>query len=243
MTSFRVLQISDTHVLADADGKLYRRDVNGNLQATITAAQPSAPFDLIILTGDISEDGSSTSYERVKAMFDTLEHHKLLAIAGNHDDPVALSAVFDTSPHDMGNWRVLPVNSHWDSHVEGKLEQHQVASLTKEVAALTAGEQFALIAVHHPPHFLCQVSHCALSEPEQLMTIAANDTVRLVISGHVHDDYAHRVGSTLFSTCPSTCIGFDHDPAGHKASALPPGAVIYELHGDGSVSRRSIYVA
>ena len=45
----------------------------------------------------------------------------------------------------------------------------------------------------------------------------------------------------MFSTCPSTCIGFDHDPAGHKASTLPPGAIIYDLGDDGSIGRKAIY--
>lgn len=241
MTSFRVLQISDTHILAAADGKLYHRDVDGNLQATISAVRSSGPFDLILLTGDISEDGSSASYERVRAMFNNVDHHKLLAIAGNHDDPVALAAVFDTAPHTLGNWRVLPVDSHWPGHVEGKLEDDQLSAISTEVENLGSAEKFALIAVHHPPHFMCEVSHCALSDPEPLMAIATDDAVRLVISGHVHDDYAHRLGSTLFSTCPSTCIGFDHNPAGHRASELPPGAIVYDLHDDGSVGRRSVY--
>ena len=98
-----------------------------------------------------------------------------------------------------------------------------------------------MLAVHHPPHFLCTTPLCGLSNAEALLRLTDRDSVRLVISGHVHDDYAHRLGSTLFSTCPSTCIGFDHNPHGHGASTLPPGAVIYDLKEDGSVGRRAIY--
>jgi hypothetical protein len=57
----------------------------------------------------------------------------------------------------------------------------------------------------------------------------------------VHDDYTHRVGSTLFSTCPSTCIGFDHAPKGHSLRPIKPGAIIYDLGDDGSIGRRAIY--
>ncbi len=243
--SHRILQISDTHLLAEPDALLYRRPVTSNLEATLSAAARHGPFDLILLTGDISEDGSPESYVRVQEMLSALDHTRVISVPGNHDVPPAMAEVFESVPCDLGNWRVLPVNSHWPGRPEGKVAEEELTNLTAALEEIEEDEEtgFALIAVHHPPHFICSNQTCSLTNSGVLMELTHRDCVRLVVSGHVHDDYAHRIGSTLFSTCPSTCIGFDHDPNGHRASALPPGAMIYDLYEDGSVGRRAVYVS
>jgi 3',5'-cyclic-AMP phosphodiesterase len=245
MAQHRVLQISDTHLLADPGELLYRRPVTANLAATLSAAAHQGPFDLVLLTGDISEDGSPESYSRIHDMLAELDHGRVLAVPGNHDAPAVMGEVFQGIPTELGNWRILPVNSHWPGHPEGKIEASELARLstTLEQIDQEPSPAYALVAVHHPPHFLCSNEVCSLTNPEPLLELTARDCVRLVVSGHVHDDYAHRIGSTLFSTCPSTCIGFDHNPNGHRASSLPPGAVIYDLFDDGSVGRRAVYAA
>jgi 3',5'-cyclic-AMP phosphodiesterase len=228
----RVLQLSDTHLLQQANALLYRQDVDKNLAMTLDVARSCGPFDLVALTGDISQDGSAASYQRVLDMLQVIDYQHLRAIPGN-----GLS---------LGAWHFCPLNSFQQDCVEGHLKRDELDALSGLIDDVEGGAgdvRFLMIAVHHPPHYLCQAAHCSLFEPEPLLTLAARPAVRLVMSGHVHDDYAHRLGTTMFSTSPSTCIGFDHDPAGHKASTLTAGAVIYELADDGSVGRRAIYTA
>jgi len=232
-----VLQISDTHLLPPGE-KLYKRDVNANLLATVDAVKTYGPFDLIILTGDITEAGSVASYERVVGMLTALDYRQLIAIPGNHDVPANMSKVMSMAAIELEPWLVIPLNSHWENHVEGRINDADLEGLK---AQLQSTEAFTLVAVHHPPHYPCTQRHCGLSNREALLALTELDSVRLVISGHVHDDHTHRVGSTLFSTCPSTCIGFDHNPQRHGSTALAPGAVIYDLGDDGSVGRQVIY--
>ena len=98
------------------------------------------------------------------------------------------------------------------------------------VAAVVAAAAARLsVAVHHPPHFMCEQSHCGLSQSTDLIEAVQGTSVRVVTSGHVHDDFSHQIGPILFATGPSTCIGFDHNPAGHRASSLTPGALVYDL--------------
>ena len=158
-------------------------------------------------------------------------------------DSSILSEFLPITPCVLAPWIIIPLDSHWPHHVEGRLiedELNRVQRVLDEIE-LSREIRFVLVAVHHPPHFNCAAPNCTLAEPEALLKLTRHDAVRLLISGHVHDDYAHQVGTTLFSTCPSTCIGFDHNPAGHRTTTLPSGAIIYDLHDDGSVSRRAVY--
>ena len=59
-----VLQLSDTHLLPSGE-KLYGRDVNVNFLNVVAAVRSSTPFDLVILTGDISEKGTKESCRRI----------------------------------------------------------------------------------------------------------------------------------------------------------------------------------
>jgi Icc protein len=232
-----VLQLSDSHLLPPGE-KLYKQDVDANFMATIAAAKAYAPFDLVILTGDIAEDGSIATYQRTVDILQDLRYQHLIAIPGNHDVPENMLAVMPMAAIDIGPWRVLPVNSHWEAHPEGEISVHDLEALQTQ---LQQSEAFTLVAVHHPPHYPCTKRQCGLSNKDALLALTGFASVRLVISGHVHDDYTHRVGSTLFSTCPSTCIGFDHDPKGHSLRPIKPGAIIYDLGDDGSIGRRAIY--
>lgn len=232
-----VLQLSDSH-LQPPGVTLYKQDVNANFAAAIAAAKAYAPFDLVILTGDIAEDGSIETYQRIVDMLQYLDSQHLIAIPGNHDVPANMLAVMPMAAIDIGPWRVLPVNSHWEAHPEGQISDYDLAALQTQ---FEQREAFTLVAVHHPPHYPCTKRQCGLSNKEALLALTGFDSVQLVISGHVHDDYTHRAGSTLFSTCPSTCIGFDHDPAGHGLTSIKPGAIIYDLGDDGSIGRRAIY--
>ncbi len=243
MSFHRVLQISDTHLLESSGAKFFRQDVDANLMSTLNAVNSSGPFHLVILTGDISQDGSAASYQRVSDMLDNLEFENLIAIPGNHDDPSILSEFLPITPCVLPPWIIIPLDSHWPHHVEGRLIEDELNRVQRVLDDIELSREirFVSVAVHHPPHFNCAAPNCTLAEPEALLKLTRHDAVRLLISGHVHDDYTHQVGATLFSTCPSTCIGFDHNPAGHRTTTLPPGAIIYDLHDDGSVSRRAVY--
>lgn len=235
----RILQVTDTHVFENPDQQLYRRPVDDNLRRTLDKAAERGPYDLVLLTGDIAEDGLQGTYSRVRKLVEPLADG-VLAIPGNHDTPEALYRVFPEKEVQVGNWLILGLNSHWPGHVEGRIAETELQWLRDRLA--TADTDHVMVAVHHPPHFPCQQGHCGMDSASQVSEVLSEHAVRVVVSGHVHDDYAHQVGRTLYATGPSTCIGFDHDPAGHKASLLPPGAIVYELETEGSVSRHAIYI-
>ena len=67
--SVRLLQITDTHLFASAEGRLLAVPTAQSLAAVLERVQANEhPFDLILATGDLSQDHSPESYQRFASM-------------------------------------------------------------------------------------------------------------------------------------------------------------------------------
>ncbi len=89
----RIAQVSDCHLPASA-GATYR-GINAyeNLELVLQKVADFAP-DVVLATGDLSEDASPSSYRALKQYFSryfsSLEVN-VLALPGNHDDPQSVA--------------------------------------------------------------------------------------------------------------------------------------------------------
>jgi Icc protein len=80
-----VVQISDLHLFAKPHHRLLGVDTEASflqVQKAIAALDPLP--DLLLLTGDLSQDGSAASYARLRAHLQTLPIDTYW-LAGNHD--------------------------------------------------------------------------------------------------------------------------------------------------------------
>ncbi|MEP2615770.1 metallophosphoesterase, partial [Marinobacter alexandrii] len=60
---FRVLQLTDPHLMADANGELLGVNTRDSLDAVIAQAiKTHGQPDLILATGDLAQDGSEEAY-------------------------------------------------------------------------------------------------------------------------------------------------------------------------------------
>ena len=83
-TDLLIIQISDCHLPADT-GQQYRGiNPHKNLKRLMRKVKALRP-DLILATGDLSEDGSRASYRLLKRYL-KLHDTPVLALPGNHDD-------------------------------------------------------------------------------------------------------------------------------------------------------------
>ena len=113
----RLVQITDCHLVADPVALLRGVDTGATLAAVIERVRAEAPPpDLVLATGDLSQDGSVESYRRLKVLFARLDA-PVHCLPGNHDDPATLSAVL---PGDgvhvgrgivRGNWQIVFLDS------------------------------------------------------------------------------------------------------------------------------------
>lgn len=68
-TPLQVVQLSDTHLFANPEGVMLGCPTDGTLQAVLASVRelPASP-DLLLLTGDLSQDETQGSYERLVAL-------------------------------------------------------------------------------------------------------------------------------------------------------------------------------
>jgi Icc protein len=224
--SLRIIQISDCHVSADPNDLYRGQSAERNLQKIIQKVRQWDP-DLLLLTGDVSEDGSVESYERTSAVL-AMAEVPLLALPGNHDDTGVMSRFFHQGPWDgpfvvdTGNWRLVLLDSTEAELISGRFSDHYL----EEIGACLHGgtPMHTLVALHHQPVPVGApwIDRYMLENPAHFFgVIDRSRRIRCITWGHVHHNFQlMRKGAAMLGT-PSTVANsipgtqrFTLDPAG-----------------------------
>ena len=84
--SVLLVQLTDSHLFAEADGKLLGLNTGDSLARVVGLAVAEQPrIDLILATGDLSQDGSVASYQRFRQLAERIEAPARWC-PGNHDE-------------------------------------------------------------------------------------------------------------------------------------------------------------
>ena len=210
-TSTRIVQISDCHLPANPEQTYRGINPRHHLEALIPKVKALKP-DLLLATGDLSEDGSRASYQVLQEIFMPLGI-PVLALPGNHDDPQLLADAFPGSPVDSieasghGPWQIIRLNSCLPGKPEGQLGENVLGELE---AFLANHEQCpCLIALHHQPITVSSpwIDKYKLMEADNfLQLIDHHPNVKAIAWGHVHQVFeADRHGIAMLGS-PSSAI-------------------------------------
>jgi Icc protein len=229
-------QLSDTHLLADPAAPLRGHNTTTSLVAVLDALPPRV--DVMVLTGDIAEDGAPEAYRRAMALTDG-RAEQCHFVAGNHDDPATLRSVVGP----MGPLRIVPLSEHWtlvlvDSywvgHDAGRIGSDTLTALCDELAET---RNHVAVCLHHPPISPCPNVACGLTDSDEFLEVVRGGPVRLVLSGHVHEQFDTTVDGTRFLGAPSTFRQLRHGGDPHyQDSGEPPAALLVELLDNGDVT-------
>ena len=235
----RIVQFTDLHLYGAADGCLRGVPTLPAAEAALATAQRrEAPWDALLLTGDLVQDDPG-GYARVTDLF-AASAVPVYCIPGNHDEPAEMRAALARAPFQLGgtarhgNWLLVMLDSYLAGMAGGRLATAELARL--EAALAAHPEQHVLVCLHHQPvpvqsRWLDAVS---LENPEALFEVLdRHQNVRLLVWGHVHQDWeGMRNGVRLVST-PSTCAQFKPRSDGFAIDRRPPGYRWFRLHADG----------
>ncbi|MHB1930373.1 MAG: metallophosphoesterase [Acidimicrobiales bacterium] len=231
------LPLSDTHQRADPTARSHDRDPGERLSAVVAAvAGRGTPVDLVLLTGDLTDDATEGACRRVAELVAPLGA-PVLAVPGNHDAGPEVEAVFGPAhPVEVGGWRVVAVASNLPSRVDGGVEASVVLGCLD-----TRDGRPTVLAVHHPPvgpstHRWFQLAGAA----ELLDGLQTRPHVRIVASGHLHEPCEVRRGELALLGAPSTLYAIRHSgDAWEQDDTVATGGRLLHL-GDGGAWRTEL---
>jgi Icc protein len=206
-------------------------------------ALPQQP-DLLLLTGDLSQDGKHESYRLVQEWLAPLGIPAYW-VPGNHDDPTVMAEVLHQPPispdktFEAGGWQFLLMNSRVPGCVHGQLSAESLDWLDREL--YRAAPLPTLISFHHPP-FLVEsdwLDSSTLQNSEALLAlIDRHPHVKLVVFGHIHQEFSCRRHNVHYLGTPSTCIQFEPKSHHFALDQQTPGYRLITLYPDGSWDTR-----
>ena len=239
--SVLVVQLSDSHLFAQENGRLLGMDTADSLTQVVRLVGEEQPvIDLVLATGDLSQDGSVESYQRFRAITAPIDAATRW-FPGNHDEmePMREAAVGTDLLDpviDLGAWRVILLDSTIPGAVPGQMTVEQIQLL--ERAILAAPDKHLLISFHHHPVPIGSqwMDRIGIYNPERLFAVLdRHPNVRCLLWGHVHQEIDRMRGDVRLLASPSTCVQFTPGSEDFCVDSPAPGYRWLRLQADGRV--------
>jgi Icc protein len=246
----RLLQFTDTHLLADPQGRIRGATTLPRLQACLAQARRRhLPADVIAVTGDLVQD-DPVAYGALELALDRLDAPVLL-IPGNHDVPDELRRRLAHPPFQVGGtftrgrWGIVMLETWFATSEdgEGRLGPEAIAALDRQLTEFA--DRHVLVCLHHPPVLMEAAGMDALGlldGPEFMASIARHDNVRGVTWGHAHQALDLYRGAVRLMCTPATCMQFKPRVAGFIVDDRPPGYRVIDLHDDGGIASEVVWL-
>lgn len=248
-----IVQISDCHLFAEPDAEIRGvRTRERFLRVWNHFVQSHFRPDLLIITGDLTHDERRESYLSLREIVcDWLP--KLHVIPGNHDERSLLREAFGLPPladldrilftASLAGWRLIGLDSHIPGQLAGELgndqRQHLVRLLEQDRSTPT------ILFLHHPPISVNSpwLDRINLQDAAELKSVVSEHSqIRLICTGHVHQDFTGTFAGVPVLTAPSTGVQFRPGTESLELDDVPPGYRILNLESDGRWSTEIVRV-
>ncbi len=236
-----VAQITDTHLFAEPDRTWKGLSTAHTLKAVLEHLQQIQPQpDLLLLTGDLSQDETPQSYELLASLIAPL-NIPTYWIPGNHDNLQVMQPILDKPPispersWNLGNWQFLLLSSVEAGCDGGKLSPESLDWLDSQLQQ--TGDRAVMIALHHHPLAIASeiMDGMMLHNADEFLAIVDRyPQVKIVLCGHIHQEFHQQRGSVTYLGTPSTCIQLLPKSSPIILDQIPPGFRLLELAIDGT---------
>ncbi len=238
MRPFHLLQITDCHLGSLPNQELLGLNTDESLNDVLRLLALQEHPDLILCTGDISNDGGVASYER---FIDFVRVHfpetPLAWLPGNHDDPTNMDQVKDLpieAHHSMGGWNFIFLDSKIPMEEGGELQPSELQRLEDELQKHP--DDPTIVFLHHQVVAVgsAWVDQYAVKNADQFFEIIdRHDNVKMVSWGHVHQEFNGKRKDVSLLATPSTCVQFVPNCDDFQVDRIMPGYRHYKLYPDG----------
>jgi 3',5'-cyclic AMP phosphodiesterase CpdA len=255
----RVLHLSDTHVSRagpDEDGV----DGLAALQQVLYDVRHVPSLDLVVVSGDIADDGSKEGCSAVRAAVGAFAAERgipQIYSTGNHDrregfeaalgcghlgpdgSSIGRSAEIDgviAAASFVDGLRVITLDSLVPGETHGVLGRDQLDWLAAELA--TPAPAGSIVVLHHPPISVDAIPYMksvVLQEPAALGGVVVGTDVHAVLCGHLHHQLSGMVGKKPVWVTPGVITRIDLTaPSALARGVLGAGATVVDLGGPSS---------
>ena len=215
----RVVHLSDLHLRSRRDAVVYGVTPYKNLCHAVSLLESRTDIDLGVITGDISDDGSTASYYLAD---EALLHLKfpIFVLNGNHDNLSTLikgrftkmryetELTFDGVDYIFIN--TVGVAEDGTNRSRGVISEKEYSRLER---FLNGGINPVVILTHHPVTLTGSWLDRRIMENRErfIECVTSSKHAVAVLSGHNHYASNSVIGSCLFSIAPSVSTSFDKD--------------------------------
>lgn len=200
-----IAHISDLHVSkADFDEDMFMKAA-----AEINELQP----DMIILTGDLTNNGYYVEFEQATRYLSMFEA-PLFAVPGNHDSRNLGYQSFEELVGER-SWKltlgdeftVIGLDSSSPDESRGHIGKPQHMWLEHQLDKCVIDDKFSIVALHHHVISIPQTGRerNVLSDAGDILKTLTTHEVDLILSGHKHVPNIWRINNTLVVNAGSLC--------------------------------------
>lgn len=206
----RILYCSDFHyqIKYPHAEKGYKSIFNKveNIEKRISEVLGRKDIDLILIGGDLCEDGSIADYKRLKEMIDENIQVPYLLTLGNHDIRSNFYQGFfnqkASKPYnevmDIEDYRIIAFDNSNHKHSAGIITSEQKEWLIETIK--NSHDKKVIIMMHH--HILAKQHEMPpLSLEEDLLEIISHRPVELILTAHTHYPYEGSLGDARLLSC------------------------------------------
>lgn len=192
-----IVHISDLHISDSA----FDEDIFMAAAAEINKIHP----DMIVLTGDITNNGYYKQYQQAAKYLEIFEA-PLFAVPGNHDARNLGYQTFEELIGEKswkltmeGNFTVIGIDSSSPDENKGHVGTPQHMWLEHQLDECVINENFSIVALHHHVVPIPQTGRerNVLSDAGDILKTLTTHEVDLVLSGHKHVPNIWKVNNTI----------------------------------------------
>ena len=239
----RLLQVTDPHLFRDESRTIYGVQTAISFRRVLqqALATDSPRPQAILVTGDIADDLTPQAYANFRQ---ALEGYRLpvYCLPGNHDDPAIMPGLLARDGFQYGGaavfgaWGAVFLDTHVPDRPEGRVAAAELERLDRELERLH--DRPVIVCLHHPPLPVgsAWLDTVGLTNRDEVWTVIdRHPSVRLMLAGHVHQEFEGRHRDVRVLATPSTCAQFTPATERCVMDMRPPGYRWLELRPDGSV--------
>ncbi|HWU46426.1 MAG TPA: metallophosphoesterase [Humibacter sp.] len=231
----RILHLSDTHLFGDGSLHYGVVDTEAALRRVLDRAAPLETVDVVVLSGDLSDDGSAESYRLLRDLVGPWAARRGATVVyamGNHDLPTGFEAVLGarTGLVNVRGVRIIHLDSSVPGFGYGDLDAVSLDWLRDALS--TPAENGTLLVLHHPPVPATTplLATLQLQQPQRLLELCAAGDVRLVLSGHYHHSLVTRAEGIPVVVAPGVTNTSDAiAPRGRERAIVGAGFAVIDL--------------